>query len=165
VEDAAVFLRQSRSGQQPGKLHEYRGDVKLDGWNVCARFLSSREVCGQGEGRATMADVGECVWMDAEGGDGMVGLSSRFVQLVLPKQFNGHGRMKPLAAGEPSTRRAALEHVCTCLDIPHPAHESSSVSSNRRMALLSDRACHHSTNSSWYGARWEPQLKAGFARM
>jgi len=61
VEDGAVFLRQSRSGQQPGKLHEDRGVVKLDGGNVGARLVSSAEVGGGEEGRATMADVGESV--------------------------------------------------------------------------------------------------------
>ena len=74
VEDNTVFLRQSRSGQQPGKLHEDRRVVKLDG------VRNMRDLWGVDEsgGRGWLGDNGGCCWvcMDSERGDGMVGLSS-----------------------------------------------------------------------------------------
>jgi len=61
VEDGAVFLRQSRSGQQPGKLHEDRCVAKLDTDAVYTRMVWRGEAWGRGQDWATMAGGAECI--------------------------------------------------------------------------------------------------------
>jgi hypothetical protein len=79
-----------------------------------------------------------------------------------PKQSNGHGRMKPLAAGGRSTQRRANVLYPSIISLTQPP-SNRSPTRHQLMTLLGNRAWHCSTISRRMARAWKlPQLNAGF---
>jgi hypothetical protein len=133
----------------------------MEGRGVGARLGPSKEECGGEEGRATMAEVGESIQMRSAVMEWW-GSPSRFVLLAPPKQSNGHGRMKPLAAGGRSTQRRANVLYLSIISLTQPP-SNRSPTRHQLMTLLGNRAWHCSTISRRMARAWKlPQLNAGF---